>query len=79
MPTVEISLPQDVHAQFERMADEEFVTEEEAVEALLTAGLDAYTRDTSGENLETDVADEFADDMWDTAADPAADPDDDRL
>ncbi|WP_092662852.1 DUF7120 family protein [Halorientalis persicus] len=81
MPTVEVSLPQDVHAQFERLVDEEFVTEEEAVEELLSAGLDAYTRDVSGDDRgPTDVADEYADDMWDTAEDPAASgPDDDYL
>jgi hypothetical protein len=72
VPTVEVSLPQDVHAQFERLVDEEFVTEEAAVEELLSAGLDAYTRDVSGDDRDaTDVADEFADDMWDTAGDPA--------
>lgn len=80
MPNVEVSLPQDVYAQFERLADEEFVTREEAVEELLSAGLDAYTRDVSGEDRgPTDLADEFADDMWDTAEDPAADRDDDFL
>ncbi|WP_336002447.1 DUF7120 family protein [Halorientalis halophila] len=81
MPTVEVSLPQDVHAQFERVVDEEFVTEEEAVEELLSAGLDAYTRDVSSDDRgATDVADEYADDMWDTAEDPAgAGPDEEFL
>jgi metal-responsive CopG/Arc/MetJ family transcriptional regulator len=79
VPTVEVSLPQDVYAQFERMVDEQFVTEEEAVEELLSAGLDAYTRDTSGDDRATDMADEYADEMWDTAEDPAGEPDDDRL
>jgi hypothetical protein len=48
---------------------------------LLSAGLDAYTRDVSGvDRGATDVADEFADDMWDTAEDPAAGgPEDDYL
>lgn len=71
MPDVEVSLPQDVYAQFERLVDEEFVTEEEAVEELLSAGLDAYTRDTTSDNPATDMADEYAEDMWDTAEDPA--------
>jgi hypothetical protein len=79
VPTVEISLPQDVYAPFERMVDEEFVTEEEAVEELVSAGLDAYTRDTSSDERTPDMADEYAEDMWDTAADPAAQPDDDFL
>ena len=72
VPTVEVSLPQDVHAQFERLVDEEFVTEEEAVEELLSAGLDAYTRDVSETGRGTpDVADEYAEDLFDTADDPA--------
>jgi len=80
VPNVEVSLPQDVYAQFERLVEEEFVTEEEAVEELLSAGLDAYTRDTSSDSPATDVADEFADDMWDTAEDPAGrGPDEDFL
>jgi hypothetical protein len=74
---VEVSLPQDVHAQFERLVEEEFVTEEEAVEELLSAGLDAYTRDTTTDDPGTDMADEYADDMWDTAEDPAG-PDSDE-
>lgn len=80
MPTVEVSLPQDVHAQFERLVDEEFVTREEAVEELLSAGLDAYTRDTGDDRETADMADEYADDMWDTAEDPAGGgPDEDFL
>jgi hypothetical protein len=47
MPKIEVSLSDDVHFQFERMVDEEFVTEEQAVEELLTAGLEAYNA-TSG-------------------------------
>jgi hypothetical protein len=62
------------------LVDEEFVTEEEAVEELLSAGLDAYTRDTGDDREAPDVADEYADDMWDTAGDPAGGgPDEDYL
>lgn len=81
MPTVEVSLPEGVYAQFERLVQEEFVTEEEAVEELLSMGLDAYTRDTSEDDRGApDMADEYADDMWDTAEDPAGGgPDEDYL
>lgn len=68
MPTVEVSLPQDVYAQFERLVEEEFVSHEEAVEELLNAGLDAYDQPET-ENTAPDMADEYADDMWDTAQD----------
>jgi Arc/MetJ-type ribon-helix-helix transcriptional regulator len=77
MPTVEVSLPEDVYSQLERMTGEEFVTREEAVEELLSMGLDAYTRNTGDDVAETDVADEFADDMWDTAEDPGMREEDD--
>ena len=80
MPTVEISLPEDVHAQFDRLVDEEFVSEEAAAEELLTAGLEAYTREFTEEEGAPDMADEYADDMWDTAEDPAGHgPDDDYI
>lgn len=42
MPRIEVSLSDDVHFQFERMVDEEFVNEDQAVEELLSAGLEAY-------------------------------------
>lgn len=77
MPTVEVSLPEDVYTKLERMTEEEFVSREAAVEELLSMGLDAYTRDTGEEVTETDMADEFADDMWDTAEDPGMREEDD--
>ena len=77
MPTVEVSLPEDVFTKLERTTEEEFVSREAAVEELLSMGLDAYTRDTGEEVAETDMADEFADDMWDTAEDPGMREEDD--
>ncbi|WP_459192697.1 DUF7120 family protein [Halosimplex sp. J119] len=77
MPTVEVSLPEDVFTKLERITEEEFVSREAAVEELLSMGLDAYTRDTEEEVAETDMADEFADDMWDTAEDPGMRQEDD--
>jgi hypothetical protein len=77
MPTVEVSLPEDVFTKLERLTEEEFVSREAAVEELLSMGLDAYTRDTGEEVAETDMADEFADDMWDTAEDPGMREEDD--
>lgn len=66
MPQIEVSLPEELVSQFERMIDEEFVNRDEAVEELLTAGIDAYTREFE-ETSESDIAEEYADDMWDTA------------
>lgn len=70
MPEIEVTLPEEVFTEFERIADEEFVNREEAVEELLSAGVDAYTRDYSDGAGETDFAEEYADDMWDTAGEP---------
>ncbi|HKJ59080.1 MAG TPA: ribbon-helix-helix protein, CopG family [Halobacteriales archaeon] len=68
MPEIEVTLPEEVYAEFERIAEEEFVNREEAIEELLAAGVDAYTRDYAVE--ETDFAEEYADDMWHTAGEP---------
>jgi len=69
MPTVEVSLPTDLEAEFERVASEEFVNREEAAEKLLMLGIDAYAT-TGDEPEETDFAEEYADEMFDTAEDP---------
>ena len=67
MPQVEVSLSDELVSEIERMAEgEEFVNREEAVEQLLTAGIEAYTIEYE-EAQETDVSEEFAEDIWDTA------------
>lgn len=70
MPEIEVTLPEEVYTEFERIAEEEFVNREEAVEELLSAGVNAYTQDYSGTSAEEDFAEEYADDMWDTAGEP---------
>lgn len=77
MPTVEVSLPTDLEAEFDRVASEEFVNREEAAETLLRLGIDAYATDSSTEE-ETDFAEEYADEMFDTAEDPGARFDEDE-
>ncbi|WP_224268894.1 DUF7120 family protein [Haloprofundus salinisoli] len=42
MAQIEITLPNDKQAQFERLTEEEFLNEERAIEGLLSAGLEAY-------------------------------------
>ncbi|WP_224335643.1 DUF7120 family protein [Haloprofundus halobius] len=42
MAQIEITLPNDKQAQFDRLTEEEFLNEERAIEELLNAGLDAY-------------------------------------
>ena len=68
MPQIEVTLPEEVYAEFERLAESEFLNREEAIEELLTAGVDAYTREYEVE--EVDFAEEYAQDMWDTAGGP---------
>ncbi|QCJ46716.1 MULTISPECIES: cell surface protein [Haloprofundus] len=53
MAQIEITLPNDKQAQFERLAAEEFLTEERAIEGLLSVGLEAY-RDVA-DRTETEV------------------------
>lgn len=77
VPDVELDLPDDLYAQFQRMADEEFVSEQDAIEHLLSAGLEAYRTTETEEPAGTDLSEEFAEDMWDTAEDPGARGEDD--
>lgn len=73
MPKVEVSLPEDVHFQFERMVDEEFVTEEQAVEELLSAGLEAYSTTTETDPERDGFESEVEDNVFDTdESDPSS-------
>jgi hypothetical protein len=70
MPVVEVSLPEDVYAEFERVADEEFMSEERAVEELLSLGVDAYQTGPTEESEGIDDRLEGAEgNLWDTAED----------
>ncbi|MFB6131009.1 MAG: hypothetical protein ABEJ28_09340 [Salinigranum sp.] len=70
MPVVEVSLPEDVYAEFERAVDEEFMSEERAVEELLGLGVDAYRSEPDSD--EEEISSRFAGaegNLWDTADD----------
>jgi len=76
VPTIEVSLPTELEAEFERLVEEEFLTREEAAEELLRAGLDAYSV-----SVDDDEEPEFVegfDNQFDTAEDPG-NYDDDTL
>jgi hypothetical protein len=79
MPIVEVTLPDELLSEFEQMVDEEFVTEEQAVEELLTMGIDAYNVDVVDDS---EPGDDFMDgaenNLFDTASDPG-DLDEDTL
>ncbi|WP_049986150.1 DUF7120 family protein [Halobellus rufus] len=79
MPIVEVTLPDELLSEFEQLVDEEFVTEEQAVEELLTMGIDAYNVDVVDDSEPGDDFMEGAENnLFDTASDPG-DLDDDRL
>ena len=79
MPIVEVTLPDELLSEFEQLVDEEFVTEEQAVEELLTMGIDAYNVDAIDDS---EPGDDFMDgaenNLFDTASDPG-DLDEDTL
>lgn len=64
MPQIEISIPEDTYVQFEQLADEEFISEEQAFEQLIAAGLDAYGVPDTDEPREG-FADEAEENLWD--------------
>ncbi|MFB6252019.1 MAG: hypothetical protein ABEI27_10120 [Halobellus sp.] len=79
MPFVEVTLPDELLSEFEQLVDEEFVTEEQAVEELLSMGIDAYNVEVVDES---EPGDDFMDgaenNLFDTASDPGG-LDDDTL
>jgi len=79
MPIVEVTLPDELLSEFEQLVDEEFVTEEQAVEELLTMGIDAYNVDAIDDSEPGDDFMEGAENnLFDTASDPG-DLDEDTL
>lgn len=42
MPTFELNLSDDVYAEFQQLAEQEFVSEEQAAEDLIASGIEAY-------------------------------------
>ncbi|WP_435096590.1 DUF7120 family protein [Halarchaeum sp. P4] len=53
MPTAEVDLPSDIEVEIDRLVDEgEFLNRKEAVEELLSTGLNVYDVSTEGEEEE---------------------------
>ena len=79
MPVVEVTLPDELLTEFEQLVDEEFVSEEQAVEELLSMGIDAYNVNVVDESTPgDDFMDGAENNLFDTASDPGG-IDDDRL
>jgi len=73
MPTFELNLSDDVYAEFQQLADEEFVSEEQAAEDLIASGIEAYNVSVVDEEPR-----DAENNMFDTAEDPGS-IEDDRL
>ena len=69
MPEIEVSLSEDTHFQFERMVESEFVNEEQAMEELLAAGLEAYQSGPQEEEPRSGFSDDAEENLWDTTGD----------
>ncbi|MFC6725686.1 hypothetical protein ACFQE1_15185 [Halobium palmae] len=75
MPTFEVELSDDTHFQLQRLIDDEFVTEEQAYEELITAGLEAYNVQPMEEGPEEGFSESAEENLFDT--DTRGDPADD--
>jgi hypothetical protein len=69
---IEISLPNDTYAEFERLVDEEFLTRERAIEELLSMGLSAYgpagsSDADSSAPLDSGFGEGAENNLWDTS------------
>lgn len=79
MPVVEVTLPDKLLTEFKQLVKEEFVSEEQATEELLSLGIDAYTADVGDESTpDDDLLEGAENNLFDTASDPG-DIDDDHL
>ena len=78
MPTFELNLSDDVYAEFQQLADEEFVSEEQAAEDLIASGIEAYNVSVVDEEPRDEMLDGAENNRFDTAEDPGS-IEDDRL
>lgn len=78
MPTFELSLSDDVYSEFQQLAEQEFVSEEQAAEELISSGIDAYNVTIVEDNPEDEMLEGAENNMFDTAEDPGS-IEDDRL
>ncbi|ELZ88779.1 hypothetical protein C438_13771 [Haloferax denitrificans ATCC 35960] len=77
MPVVEVNLPDELLVEFEQLVDEEFISEEQAVEELLSMGMDAYGAPVDDEDgVQSDFVQSAQNNLFDTAGDPGGLDDD---
>ena len=78
MSTLELNLANDTYAELQQLTDEEFVTQEQAVEELIASGIEAYSVTVVDDNPRDEMLDGAENNMFDTADDPGS-LEDDRL
>lgn len=78
MSTLELNLASDTYAELQQLTDEEFVTQEQAVEELIASGIEAYSVTVVDDNPRDEMLDGAENNMFDTADDPGS-LEDDRL
>lgn len=78
MSTLELNLASDTYAELQQLTDEEFVTQEQAVEELIASGIEAYSVTVVDDNPRDEMLDGAENNMFDTADDPGS-LQDDRL
>ncbi len=70
MPTFELNLSDDVYAEFQQLAEQEFVSEEQAAEDLIASGIEAYNASVVDDELRDEMLDGAENNMIDSAEDP---------
>jgi len=78
MATFELNLSDDVYSEFQQLAEQEFVSEEQAAEELISSGIEAYNVTIVDDDRETDMVTGAENNLFDTAEDPGS-IEDDRL
>jgi Arc/MetJ-type ribon-helix-helix transcriptional regulator len=69
MPDVEVSLPDRIDSEIDRLVSQgEFLNREQAVEELLSMGVSAYATTEDTEEVEGDLFTQMTDDQQDPAA-----------
>jgi len=70
MGKIELNLSDDLYSELQQLASEEFVSEEQAVEELLTSGIEAYNVSIVDDERDDDLLEGTENNIFDTADDP---------
>jgi len=70
MGKIELNLSDDLYSELQQLASEEFVSEEQAVEELLSSGIEAYNVSIVDDGRDDDLLEGTENNIFDTADDP---------